>query len=61
MQNYLKQALTPIVEYVFNENRSIRNLFSAIDYAPLVKVNEKQNQLLHYPIIYSSRIVKDVY
>ncbi len=38
MQSYLKQTLTPIVEHVFNENRSIRNLFSAIDYAPLKKV-----------------------
>jgi hypothetical protein len=38
MYAYLKQTLTPILEYVFNENRSIRNLFSVIDYAPLIKV-----------------------
>lgn len=41
MQTYLKQTLTPIVEFVFNENRSIRNLFSAIDYAPVKKVTKK--------------------
>ncbi|CAF0750251.1 unnamed protein product [Rotaria sordida] len=38
---YLKQTLTPITEYIFNENRSIKNLFSTIDYAPL-KQNNRQ-------------------
>ena len=40
IQAYLKKTLTPIVERVFNENRSVRNLFSAIDYAPLQKVKQ---------------------
>ncbi|CAF4088191.1 unnamed protein product [Adineta steineri] len=42
---YLKQTLTPIMEYVFNENRSIKNLFSAIDYAPMKKNDGRS--LLH--------------
>ncbi|CAF2716999.1 unnamed protein product [Rotaria sp. Silwood2] len=38
---YLKKTLSPITEYIFNENRSIKNLFSAIDYA-LLKKNNRQ-------------------
>ncbi|CAF3354007.1 unnamed protein product [Rotaria sp. Silwood1] len=41
LHKYLKQTLTPITEYIFNENRSIKNLFSTIDYAPL-KENNRQ-------------------
>ncbi|CAF0777970.1 unnamed protein product [Adineta ricciae] len=33
VQAYFKRTFTPLVEYVFNENRSIRSLFSGIDYA----------------------------
>ena len=31
------------MEYIFNENRSIQNLFSAIDYAPLKIVIKTKN------------------
>lgn len=39
MKEFLNQALTPIVEYVCNQSRSIWHLFSTIEYTPLKDVN----------------------
>lgn len=39
MTSFLRVTLTPIVEHVFSENRSIRNLFSVVNYSPVKKVN----------------------
>ncbi|UJR22851.1 hypothetical protein I4U23_025880 [Adineta vaga] len=41
MNTFLNQALTPIVNYVLNQPRSIPYLFSTIGYTPLKKENGK--------------------
>jgi hypothetical protein len=42
MNEFLNQALTPIVNYVCNQTRSIPYLFSTIEYTPLKKVCIRQ-------------------
>ncbi|CAF1269692.1 unnamed protein product [Rotaria sordida] len=41
MNEFLNQALTPIVDYVCNQKRSISHLFSTIEYTPLKNGNQR--------------------
>ncbi|CAF1186359.1 unnamed protein product [Rotaria sp. Silwood1] len=41
MQEFLNQALTPIVDYVCHQNRSILHLFSTVEYTPLKNGNQR--------------------
>ena len=61
LQSYLKQTLTPIVEHVFKENRSIKTLFSAIDYAPIKRVRLKFFISAFYILFDFNRIINDFY
>ena len=38
LPDFLSQTLTPIVNYVLNQHRSLTNLFSIIEYTPLKRV-----------------------
>ncbi|CAF4694000.1 unnamed protein product, partial [Rotaria sp. Silwood2] len=41
MGEFLNQALTPIVDYVCNQNRSISHLFSTVEYTALKNGNQR--------------------